>query len=94
MGIPARIPPVAPLPAPQGFQNHIVDGKLVLSLDDSIRLAMVNNTDIHIDQAAVDLAANTVHRQIRPVRPGGQRQLSRPTHSKRRLPASYRARPF
>jgi len=69
MGIPARIPPVAPLPAPQGFQNHIVDGKLVLSLDDSIRLAMVNNTDIHIDQAAVDLAANTVHRRFAPFDP-------------------------
>jgi outer membrane protein TolC len=69
MGIPARIPPVAPLPAPQGFQDHIVDGKLVLSLDDSIRLAMVNNTDIHIDQAAVDLAANTVHRRFAPFDP-------------------------
>jgi outer membrane protein len=69
IGIPARIPPVAPLPAPQGFQDHIVDGKLVLSLDDSIRLAMANNTDIHIDQAAVDLAANTVHRRFAPFDP-------------------------
>jgi outer membrane protein len=69
MGIPARIPPVAPLPTPQGFQDHIVDGKLVLSLDDSIRLAMANNTDIHIDQAAVDLAANTVHRRFAPFDP-------------------------
>ncbi len=69
MGIPAHIPPLAPLPALQGFQEHIVDGKLVLTLGDAIRLAMANNIDIHIDQAAVNLAENNVHRQFAPFDP-------------------------
>jgi outer membrane protein TolC len=63
LGIPTRIAPLAPLPGPKGFEDHIVDGKLVLSLDAAIRLAMANNTDIHIDQAATDLARNNIHRQ-------------------------------
>ena len=63
LGIPARIPPPAPLPGPQGFQEHIVDGKLVLTLDDAIRLAMANNIDIRVDQATVDFAKNNVYRQ-------------------------------
>jgi len=48
---------------PQGFQEHIVDGKLVLTLDDAIRLAMANNIDIRVDQATVDFAKNNVYRQ-------------------------------
>jgi len=63
LGIPERIPPPAPLPGPQGFQEHIVDGKLVLTLDDAIRLAMANNIDIRVDQATVDFAKNNVYRQ-------------------------------
>jgi outer membrane protein len=69
MGIPAHIPPVEPLPGPQGFQEHIVDGKLVLTLDDAIRLAMANNIDVHIDQTAVSLAENNVQRQFAPFDP-------------------------
>lgn len=63
LGIPARVPPPALLPGPQGFQEHIVDGKLVLTLDDAIRLAMANNIDIRVDQATVDFAKNSVYRQ-------------------------------
>jgi outer membrane protein len=55
---------LAPLPPPEGFQDQIVDGKLVLSLDDAIRLALANNTDIRIDQTAVVTAQNNVHRQF------------------------------
>lgn len=69
LGIPAHISPAAPLPAPQGFQEHVVDGKLVLSLDDAIRLAMGNNVDIYIDQSTVDFAQNNVHRQFQPFDP-------------------------
>lgn len=64
LGIPAHIAPLAPLPPPSGFQGHVVDGKLVLSLDDAVRLAMANNMDIHVDQATVDFAENNVHRQF------------------------------
>lgn len=69
LGIPARIAPAAPLPAPQGFQEHVVDGKLVLSLDEAIRLAMENNIDIHIDQSTVDFAQDNLHRQFQPFDP-------------------------
>jgi outer membrane protein len=69
LGIPAHIPPPAPLPSPQGFEDHITEGKLVLSLDDAIRLAMENNLDIRVDQAAVDFAQNNIHRQFAPFDP-------------------------
>jgi outer membrane protein TolC len=69
LGIPAHIPPPAPLPSPKGFQDHIAEGNLVLSLDDAIRLAMENNLDIRVDQAAVDFAQNNVHRQFAPFDP-------------------------
>jgi outer membrane protein TolC len=69
LGIPAHIPPAAPLSAPQGFQEHVVDGKLVLTLDDAIRLAMANNLDIRIDQTAIDMAKDNVHRQFAPFDP-------------------------
>jgi outer membrane protein len=69
LGIPAHIEPLKPLPPPTGFQDHIVDGKLVLTLDDAIRLAMQNNLDIRVDQAAVDFAMNNVHRQFAPFDP-------------------------
>jgi outer membrane protein len=68
-GIPAHIPPPGRLPTPEGFQEHVVDGKLVLSLDDAIHLAMANNIDIHMDQAAVNMAENNVHRQFAPFDP-------------------------
>ncbi len=45
-------PPLAPL---QGLQEHAVSGKLVLSLDDTIRLALANNTDIRFDRSQIEL---------------------------------------
>ena len=63
LGIPEAQRPLPPLPPPEGFQDHIVDGKLTLSLDDAIRLALANNTDIRIDQTAVYTAENNVRRQ-------------------------------
>lgn len=63
LGIPVKEKPLAPLSGPQGFDAHIVEGKLVLSLDDAIRLALANNTDIRVDETAIDTAFNNVHRQ-------------------------------
>jgi len=54
--------PLAQLPAPEGLQDHVANGKLVLTLDDSIRLALANNTDIHIDHAQIDFALDRVQR--------------------------------
>ena len=44
------------LPGPQSLDEYIVDGKLRLSLDDAIRLMLLNNTDVRIGQAQTDLS--------------------------------------
>jgi hypothetical protein len=62
LGIGGRQKPAAPLPAPQGLQDHVVNGKLVLSLDDSIRLALSNNTDIRLDRSQIEFAQDNLHR--------------------------------
>src|SRR2546430_577137 len=53
------LPPPTP---PQGLEDHVTNGKLVLSLDDTIRLALGNNTDIRLDRAQIDFAQNNLHR--------------------------------
>src|SRR5690348_16426295 len=45
---------------PQGFDQHIVAGKLKLSLADAIRLALANNTDVQIDLTQIDAAENAL----------------------------------
>ena len=69
LGISPRQKPTAPLLPPQGLQDHVVDGKLVLSLDDSIRLALANNTDIHLDRYQIDLAEDNLQRVLTPFDP-------------------------
>jgi len=69
MGISGRQKPATPLLAPQDFQDHVVNGKLVLSLDDSIRLALSNNTDIHLDRYQIEIAENNLHRVYAPFDP-------------------------
>jgi outer membrane protein len=59
----------APLPAPEGLQDHVANGKLVLALDDSIRLALANNTDIHIDRSQIDFALDNLGRSHSPFDP-------------------------
>jgi outer membrane protein len=62
LGISGRQRPAAPLPAPQGLQDHAASGKLVLTLDDTIRLALSNNTDIRIDRSQIEFAENNLSR--------------------------------
>jgi outer membrane protein len=69
LGISGRQKPLAPLLPPQGLQDHVLDGKLVLSLDDSIRLALANNTDIHLDRYQIDLAEDNLQRVLAPFDP-------------------------
>ena len=57
------------LPAPEGLQDHVANGKLVLSVDDSIRLALANNTDIRVDRAQIDFAVNNLGRSHSPFDP-------------------------
>ncbi len=59
----------APLPPPQGLQDHVASGKLVLTLDDSIRLALSNNTDIRIDHSQIDFALDNLGRAHAPFDP-------------------------
>lgn len=46
----------AALPPPQGFEPFIKNGKLELSLDQAIFLALANNTDIQVDQTQIGIA--------------------------------------
>lgn len=59
----------APLPAPEGLQDHVANGKLVLTVDDCIRLALANNTDIHIDRSQIDFALDSLSRSHSPFDP-------------------------
>jgi outer membrane protein len=67
---------------PAGFLDHVVDGKLTLSLDDTIRLALENNIDIRMDHAQIETAKDALQRALGPFDPVAQssfnafRQLS------------------
>src|SRR5271169_1466310 len=69
LGIGAKQKPAAPLLAPQDLKDHVINGKLVLSLDDCIRLALSNNTDIHLDYNQIDTAENNLERVYAPFDP-------------------------
>jgi outer membrane protein len=69
LGISGRQKPPAPLPMPQGLNDHVSNGKLVLSLDDSIRLALGNNTDIRLDRSQIEFAQNNLYRTHGPFDP-------------------------
>jgi len=69
LGIGSRQKPAAPLLAPQDLQDHVINGKLVLSLDDSIRLALSNNTNIHLDHYQTETAENNLRRVYAPFDP-------------------------
>jgi outer membrane protein len=49
---------------PSGFLDHVVEGKLTLSLDDTIRLALENNTDIRLDHAQIETAKDALQRAL------------------------------
>ncbi len=69
LGIGSHQKPAAPLPVPQGLQDHVANGKLVLTLDDSIRAALSNNTDIRLDRSQIEFAQNSLHRTHGPFDP-------------------------
>lgn len=57
------------LSGPQALDEYIVNGKLRLSLQDSIRLMLLNNTDVRINQAQVDQSAFNIGRAYSPFDP-------------------------
>src|SRR5437879_1659197 len=69
LGIGTHQKPARPLAPLQGLQDHVSNGKLVLSLDDAIRLALVNNTDIRFDRSQIEFAQNSLHRAHGPFDP-------------------------
>jgi len=69
LGISGRQKPAPPLMPPRDLQDHVLNGKLVLSLDDSIRLALSNNTDIHLDYSQVETAEANLRRAYAPFDP-------------------------
>src|SRR6266567_3991231 len=69
LGISGRQKLAGPLPSPQGLQDHVANGKLVLSLDDSIHLALSNNTDVRLDHSQIEFAQNNLHRAHGPFDP-------------------------
>jgi outer membrane protein len=69
LGIGTHQKPAPPLAPPQGLQDHVSNGKLVLSLDDTIRLALANNTDVRLDHSQIDFAQNNLGRAHSPFDP-------------------------
>jgi outer membrane protein len=59
----------ASLPNPEGFQSFVVAGKLTLSLDDAIRLALANNTSVRLDHTQIETAQFAVINALAPFDP-------------------------
>src|SRR5260370_10960198 len=69
LGVGGRQKPPTSLPEPPGMHAHVAGGNLVLTLDDSIRLALSNNTDIRLDHSQIDFAQNNIGRAHAPFDP-------------------------
>src|SRR5437016_1918095 len=69
LGIITHQKPVPSPTPPQGLQDHVANGNLVLSLDDTIRLALSHNTDIRLDRSQIEFAQNNLHRVHGPFDP-------------------------
>jgi outer membrane protein len=59
----------AQLAAPSGLEDHIIAGKLRLTLDDAVALALVNNSDVSANRAQSELANFSVQRAHAPFDP-------------------------
>lgn len=57
------------VPGPQGLKDYLVDGKLRLTLDDAIRLTLMNSTDVHLNELPVESAKFSVDRAYAPFDP-------------------------
>ncbi len=57
------------LPPVHGFQQFVHSGKLQLSLNDAIFLALANNTEIQIDQTQIDTAKSAIEAARAPFDP-------------------------
>ncbi len=44
------------MPGPQGLRDYVRDGKLRLSVDDAVRLTLLNNTNVRLNELPVEQA--------------------------------------
>src|SRR5208282_4602094 len=48
--------PPAQVKGPEGLRDYVVEGKLHLTLHDAVRLALLNNTDVRVNQLQIENA--------------------------------------
>jgi outer membrane protein TolC len=51
-----QVPPLSSVPGPKALRDYIVNGSLQLRLDDAVRLALLNNTNIRLERLQVNQA--------------------------------------
>ncbi len=62
--------------APQGFKQYVVKGKLQLRVRDAVRLMLLNNSQVRIEQQSVKQAQDAVVRALAPFDPSVSSQFS------------------
>ena len=53
----------------RGFEQYLTNGKLRLTIADAVRLMLLNNSDIHVQQQSVEQARDAVVRSLAPFDP-------------------------
>ena len=64
------------LPAPKYLQDHVVDGKLRLSLQDAIAAMLLNNSNIQLQELSVENSKFSLLRAHSPFDPFAQASFS------------------
>jgi outer membrane protein len=64
------------LPAPKYLQDHVVDGKLRLSLQDAITAMLMNNSNVRIQELSVETSKYSLLRAHAPFDPSAQASFS------------------
>ncbi|MBI1749938.1 MAG: TolC family protein [Acidobacteria bacterium] len=59
----------AQIPGPEGLKDFVAGGKLRLSLDDAIRLTLLNNTDVRLNQLTYENSQFAIQRAHAPFDP-------------------------
>ena len=57
------------LPGPEGLRDYLVDGKLRLNLSDAIRLTLLNNTEVRVNQLQYESTRFAIQRAYQPFDP-------------------------
>src|SRR5262249_14085321 len=57
------------LPGPEGLRDYLVDGKLRLNLSEAIRLTLLNNTEVRVNQLEYENTRFAIQRAYQPFDP-------------------------